>query len=546
MLQKLYIENFVLIEKLDLDLDKGFCVITGQTGAGKSILLDSILFAFGQKIFGQPIKSGQDSCQVIVNFVSDEVSRDYLAQHNIDCGSEIIISAQQLSNNRKKFLINNNVATQKILQDLLPILLELHSQHHHTALLDKNQHINILDDYIDAGSLKQDLAKQYQTWQNLLRQQKEYQARQDEIKQDIEYLEHICQELEKANIEDQEEEKLVGLKRTLQASGKEKEMVYSFISKLDDVSIEQILFSFHKESTNFADSDIYKKVADNLDLAYDKIEDAKSSLSEKLNAIESPEYSLDEVDDRLYLIRNLARKHSLQSVELKEFLINSQAKLSSLQQQIIDADNTNTELKTAEQDYNKLAQDLSNKRQVGGEDLAKKIMSELKFLDMKKAIFKIDITSNPDRCHSNGFDEVKFIAATNPGSKLNAIDKVASGGELARFMLAMRVSLFNNAPKKTIIFDEVDVGISGSVADSVGARIKDLSQTVQVIVITHQPQVAGKADQHILVEKTQGTDHTISKVKSLETKDRSLEIARMISGKKITDTGVKAAQELIT
>jgi DNA repair protein RecN (Recombination protein N) len=165
---------------------------------------------------------------------------------------------------------------------------------------------------------------------------------------------------------------------------------------------------------------------------------------------------------------------------------------------------------------------------------------------MKKAIFVVEIESDPNFASTNGMDKVRFVASTNPGMSLSPIDKIASGGELSRFMLAFRVALFDKAPKHTVIFDEIDVGISGSVADSIGLRLKLLSSAVQIIVITHQPQVAGKADQHILVEKTQHDLHTVVEIRTLEEEARSYELARMISGKEITETGLKAAKELIT
>ncbi|CAN0604046.1 unnamed protein product, partial [Ectocarpus sp. 12 AP-2014] len=189
---------------------------------------------------------------------------------------------------------------------------------------------------------------------------------------------------------------------------------------------------------------------------------------------------------------------------------------------------------------------LSEKRNKAALNIEKKTMSELAFLEMKKAVFKVEFETKEQQLSANGMDRIRFTASTNPGMSLSPIDKIASGGELSRFMLAFRVALFDSAPKNTIIFDEIDVGISGSVADSIGQRLNLLSKAVQIIVITHQPQVAGKADSHILVEKIQGDDHTQVNVRVLQEEGKSLELARMISGKTITKAGIDAAKELIT
>jgi len=223
----------------------------------------------------------------------------------------------------------------------------------------------------------------------------------------------------------------------------------------------------------------------------------------------------------------------------------SSQRLIALEQKIKNSAELNDKVLTVKQEYLHKAQLLSENRRIAARKLEKKTTDELSMLDMKKALFAIEINSEEKNAGINGIDEVRFLASTNPGMPKAPIDKIASGGELSRFMLAFRTALFDKTTKKTIIFDEVDVGVSGSVADSVGQRLKILSTVAQVIVITHQPQVAGKANQHILVEKTQMTANTLVTAHSLNREERSRELARMISGKEITANSLAAAKELM-
>ena len=257
------------------------------------------------------------------------------------------------------------------------------------------------------------------------------------------------------------------------------------------------------------------------------------------------DHSLSEIEDRLYSIRSISRKHGCAVSELGNLRQHSEEKLILLEQKIKNSTELNEKVLSAKQEYLYKATLLSENRQIAARGLETKTMGELSMLDMKKALFAVEINSEEKNAGINGIDEVRFLASTNPGMPRAPIDKIASGGELSRFMLAFRTALFDKTTQKTIIFDEVDVGISGSVADAVGQRLKTLSKVAQVIVITHQPQVAGKANQHILVEKTQMTANTLVTAHSLNREERSRELARMISGKEITANSLAAAKELM-
>ncbi len=546
MLQSLHIKDFILIEKLELDFNEGFCAITGETGAGKSILLDAILFCLGEKFSGNPVRPSAESCWVTLVFTASKILDNYLQEIGVDKADVLIIKCTQNTLGRKKFFINDQIVTAKLVQSLFDYLLELHGQHNHTMLLHGASHQFILDEFGRLGDLKKQVAVSYSNWQETEKKIKEIATRKDQVDKEIDYLKHVCAELELAQVKKGEEQELADIKRKLQSYEKEKQLIQSVLAEIQESSIERIIGKAQRSISNSANNELLEKVSSNLELAYDKIEDAKTTLQQILRDLDKEEFSIEEIEERLYEIRTLARKHSSDADSLVDLLEKSQTKLLSLENNVQMNSEIECQLESFKQNYFTLAQNLSAHRKKIVMELEKKVMQELSTLDMKKAIFVVEIESDPNFASANGMDKVRFVASTNPGMSLSPIDKIASGGELSRFMLAFRVALFDKAPKQTVIFDEIDIGISGSVADSMGLRLKLLSSAVQIIVITHQPQVAGKADQHILVEKTQHDLHTVVEIRTLEEEARSYELARMISGKKITETGLKAAKELIT
>ena len=546
MLQSLHIKDFILIEKLELDFSEGFTVITGDTGAGKSILLDSILFCLGEKFSGNPVRPGAENCSVSCVFSTNKQTNQFLGSHDIEPDEQIIIKRTQNNQARKKFFINDQIVSVKILQQLFDFFLEMHGQHNHTLLLNTSSHMEILDEYGRLGRLRASVSETYKEWQSVERQISEFAKDKSSLEDETEYLNHICDELEKAEIKIGEEQELADIKKRLQNKDKEVKLLDNIISEIEESSFSQIIARAQRALSEIEDNTALVQVNADLELAYDKIEDAKSALNSAIRDYDLSEYSLEEIDDRLYEIRDLARKHSVRVDELPEFLLKSKERLQLLETTISDSSDLEIKAENFKKEYFVNAKLLSEKRNKAALNIEEKTMSELAFLEMKKAVFKVELENEEQFASANGMDKIRFTASTNPGMALSPIDKIASGGELSRFMLAFRVALFDSAPKNTIIFDEIDVGISGSVAESIGQRLNLLSKAVQIIVITHQPQVAGKADNHILVEKLQGDDHTHVNAKILQEEGKSLELARMISGKTITKAGIDAAKELIT
>ena len=350
--------------------------------------------------------------------------------------------------------------------------------------------------------------------------------------------------MEEADIKIGEEQELSDIKRSLQNRDQEIKLIESVLSEIESSSIEKIIASSQRAISNLNNPSL-EKVNSDLELAYDKIEDSKSMLSQTLHEIGAESYSIEEVDDRLHQVKSLARKHSSTPDELVNFLAKSKVQLDQLKTKIENSTTLQGKVLEHKKLYFDKAKLLSDKRGSTASALEKKVMQELSVLEMKKANFKIEIDRNDNHATKNGVDHIRFVASTNPGMNLSPIDNIASGGELSRFMLALRVSLLNNAQKRTIIFDEIDVGLGGAVADSIGQRLSVLGDVIQTIAITHQPQVASWAKGHILLEKKQYDSHTRVNAKVLCNEEKSLELARMISGKTITKASISAAKELM-
>ena len=547
MLQNLSIQDFILIEKLDLDFENGFCAITGQTGAGKSILLEAILFALGAKSGGEIVRSNQEKAIVTLTFSASNQVIYYLSEYDIKLKTceDLIIKRIQYSNGRKKFFINDNIVTQKIVSGLFDYLLEVHGQHNHTSLLNISSHLEILDQSANNIPPREEVSTLYKLWQELHREISVINAERETITKEIDYLSHIWQEFKDLDIKDGEEDELIEIRKHLQTRDKEIKLIDSILNDLEASNITQIIAKAQRNISKSENTDIYEQANIYLEEIYNKTEETKSTLNHILHSFDLSDYSLPEVEDRLYAIRSIARKHGCIANNLGLFMQNNQERLTTLELKLKNSLDLNDKMLKAKQKYLDKANLLSQNRQIAAQELEKKTMNELSMLDMKKAIFFVEITSDEETPRASGIDTVRFLASTNPGIPKAPIDKIASGGELSRFMLGFRAALFNKATKQTIIFDEVDIGISGSVADSVGQRLKILSTVAQVIVITHQPQVAGKAEHHILVKKTQTSARTSVIAHHLDFEERSCELARMISGKEITTNSLAAAKELM-
>lgn len=544
MFHSLSVKNFILIDELEIEFNKGLCVITGETGAGKSILLDAILFCLGYKTSNNIIKRGKDYAVVNIIFSLNEEIKNFLIQNFIEPEELLLVKCLQKAEGRKKFFINNQVVNKAIMQQLATYLFELHGQNNNISLLEANTQRDILDSYGNLLDFRAELSKCYQTWQNTRKEIAEITLKQNSIEQEIDYLSFATEELTKLNIQIGEEEKLANIRKDLQNKDKDSQLIKDILEQINNPEINTSINRAEKLLARQQDNKRFEAIATSLEEAYNNLEEARQELSNLLDSFNHEEYNLEETEERLFLIKAISRKYNIPADELGIFLDKSLEQLGILKNKIANSNELKAQEVLLQKKYYELAIDLSSKRLAAAKHLEESLHQELKQLKMAKAIFEIEIETRKEPT-AGGNDDVVFKASTNPGTAAEAINKIASGGELSRFMLALKTSLFDKMVKPSIIFDEIDVGIGGEVADKVGERLKKLSSVTQVIVITHQPQVAGKADLHIKIEKTQLEKETKVTVKALNLAERQEELARMISGKTITEASLKAAKELL-
>ncbi|RYE06027.1 MAG: DNA repair protein RecN [Rickettsiaceae bacterium] len=544
MLVSLSIRNFILIDELELEFKNGLCIVTGETGAGKSILIETILFCLGDKSLNNVMKPNSNFVSVTGCFDSCKEVDEILAQINIETDEQIIIKCVQHLGGRKKYLINDQLVTQKTLSSIAEYLLETHGQNSHTRLLNIATHIDILDYYGNLNKLKNAVTKIFKDKQDLIKKIINDQKQRSAIEKEIDYLSFATKELIEINIQPGEEEKLSNIRQKLQTKDKEIHKLKNIEILLKSQELDNIIIKAQRIiSRDNQNSEELINISKNLDDAYNYIEQARQNLDLAINMFIYEE-DIDVVEERLFKIRSLAKKYHTQSEELPKLLNNFQAQLNTLNNSLIDNEKLVSQAQQLQQEYMEQATLLSHERTCAAAKLKRVVQSELALLKMEKAMFKIELT-HLEEGNTKGIDSVRFVASTNPGQPLAPIDVVASGGELSRLMLALKNSLLDKYSAATIIFDEIDTGIGGAVASSIGERLKILSTVCQVIVITHQPQVAAKADQHILVKKLQQEQTTKLFVSNLLEEDRVLEIGRMISGKIVTNAALKAAAEML-
>lgn len=544
MLKNLSARNFILIDVLDLDFSSGFHVITGETGSGKSIILDAILFCLGEKFDVDVIRTGCESCIVSIEADISPELHLILQDNAIECDDVIIIKRQQFCNGRKKFLINDQVVTQKLIEQVASHIVEIHGQNTHSTLTDTTSHLELIDSYGSCMDLRNNISSMYRTWQEYERQLKAIHRERNIIDREIDYLQFVVNELQEMNIQTDEEEILSEKRSILQRQERGTKTIQDVLYTIVSPDISAQILMAQKIIYKQIKDDSFKDILTNLDQALSYVEDVRNALERKLHNIESG--NIEDIEERLFAIRAIARKHNVPPAELPHYLAQTQQKLAELVAKVDAESNLEQQIHEIKAQYYVLALELSGVRKLAAQALEARVASELEPLKMGGAVLKAEFQMKDlDHAQSSGLDDVRFVASTNLGTPFGPINKIASGGELSRFMLAFKVALFDKFTKPTIIFDEIDTGIGGVVADAVGERLRILGRAAQVISITHQPQVAGKADYHILASKKQIDGATFSSTKILSQEESVEEIARMISGQKVTEMSRNAAKELM-
>jgi DNA repair protein RecN (Recombination protein N) len=554
MLTHLTISNIVLIESLSLEMKNGLTALTGETGAGKSILLDSLGLALGQRADSGLLRKGAEQGSVTAAFDLGLNSHETLANLYNDEGilddnfeGQIILKRQLMSDGRTRAFVNDRPVSVSVLKQIGSLLVDIHGQFETHGLLDSKNHGALLDSFGMLESNVLSVRESYQKWKLAEKKLKQHHVAMEKAREEEEYLTACVEDLEKLNPQKGEEEELLAKRQRLQ----HQEMI---ISGLNDAY--KLL-----ENDKGANEAVYtsiralEKIADKADSVIDpyieRLDAALSTLRDIAGDLETTAYNwgefdenLEHVDDRIHELRGQARKHNCAVDLLSDLLAEMQSSLQNIRNDETILKQLEQGLAQAQSNYNELASVLTKKRVVIAKDLSNSVMLELPDLKLGKAQFRVavDTASTPSE---NGLDYVHFLIRTNPGSPEGELGKVASGGELSRIMLALKVVLSNTNPVPVMVFDEVDSGIGGATADAVGARLSRMAKKCQILVVTHSPQVAAKAGHHWIVSKSDIDGKTETTVTPLMDENiRVDEIARMVSGANVTNEARAAAKVL--
>jgi len=553
MLSRLSIRNVVLIEKLDLDFTQGLSVLTGETGAGKSILLDSLGLALGSRAEARLVRHGTDQAMVTAEFnlAPDHPAFMVLQEHGLDLEGEALIVRRQLSaDGRSRAFINDQSVSVSLLREIGDEIVEIHGQFDNHRLLDPATHMGLLDAHGGHGALLKAVKAAHKTWREAVGERKRAEDALHAARQDEEFLRHAVEELRTFNPQEGEEESLAQERQMLMHGEKLIDAMNAASKSLDGgKGVERLLRNAIR-----ALEPVIEKADGLLDASLKALDQSAElvalglqELNQAANRVDLDPRHLEQVEERLFALRALARKHNVDITALAGLF-------EDLSRQLAEIDDGGEHLDAlaraeaqARGAYSAAATKLSQARKGAAKGLDHAVCNELGPLRLGSADFstRISALDAENTWGASGWDRVAFEIATNPGAPAGPLNKIASGGELSRFMLALKVVLAQSDRIPTLIFDEVDSGIGGQVADAVGQRLAKLGEDVQLLVVTHSPQVAarGQTHWHISKAETNGTVRTSMRILDIE--ERANEIARMLSGEKLTDQARAAAASLL-
>lgn len=558
MLKSLSINNIVLIDKADIEFSQGLCVLSGETGSGKSILLDALGLAIGFRSSLRLIGSDENRASVSAEFSirNNEICKILLKENDLlDAENPDLVRIRRVisETSSSKVYLNDVAIGVNLLSQIGENLIEIHGQHDQRGLLNSSFHGQILDSFAGNENLLKELKKIYEDLKKTDDKISEIKAKKEQAERERDYLEFVIKELEDADIKAGEEDELVTKKDQLQS----KEKLQNFLSELKSNLLEansnlalsqKIMIRNQNLMTNYLpdDKDDLEKLSEKIDQQNIELDSAISSIEAILRSLNDSSETLEEIEERLFYIRSLARKFSTICDNLPQVVFDAEEKLHLLKNEKEFTDKLEEEKIQLLKKYHEIARELSLRRKDAAKILSTKVEEELQFLKMDNTKFLVAVESiESDETYSaNGYDKVRFTASINKNS-FDEITKIASGGELSRFMLALKVALMDVKSTPTMIFDEIDTGIGGSTADAVGKRLKILSKNVQILVVTHQPQIAAKSDTHFKISKSSNGEKIKTMIVKLDNTSRENEIARMLSGEEITQEALAAASRLI-
>ena len=551
MLQSLSIRDIVLIEALDLEFGSGLTVLTGETGAGKSILLDSLGLALGNRADSGLVRQGTEKAQVTASFAAPVPGSKLaitLSENDIEIepGEPLIIKRSVKADGGSRAFINDQPCSATLLRAVGGQLIEIHGQHDDRGLINPKGHRALLDAF--AGVEGKTVRAAFEIWQSAKTALEQAKLDQDAAEQDREYLEHSVAELSKFAPQPGEEQELA-LGRATMMKGEKLTGDLELIRSAFDGSeggLASLRAAARRLDRIAEDHPLLAEALEALDRSIIDASEAEDKLNEAAAALSFDPQRLDDMETRLFDLRGLARKHRVEPDKLSELLEELQRKLAAISDGGRTMEDLEASLGRARISYIAAAERLRAQRAKAAKALDKAVAGELTPLKLDAARFETLLEELPEE-HWNrtGMDRIEFLISTNPGAPLAPLGKIASGGELSRFILALKVALAEEYGLKSIIFDEVDRGVGGAVASAIGDRLSRLSKGAQLLVVTHSPQVASKGDAHMLINKSLSGTVSRTDVRALDDEGRRQEIARMLSGADVTDEARAQADRLL-
>ena len=547
MLSLLHIENIAVIECADISFDRGFNVLTGETGAGKSIVIDAISAILGQRAYRDMIRTGTSKASVRAVF-TDVPELSWFEENGVEYDPETIIQREIHLDGKNVCRVNGSLVTVSILNKLGIQLINIHGQHDSASLFDEDNHLQFLDDFARNEVLRFAYSESYGAVAKLRREIDALSMDEGEKLRRMETLKYQIEEIEKAGLTAGEDEELEARRKLLQNSEKIANGLNDAVENLyggDDTdgaasmlaTAERALARVAKFSPQI--SELHEKVAD---LMY-QVQDAAELARDVQYELSYSADELDQIESRLDIIHKLRRKYGTTCAEILDYLEKAKQELDEIEFADDHIEHLKKKLAKAEKDAWDAAFTLRQNRMETAEVLSARILTELAQLDMPKVQFACQFTEL--ELTSNGADAVAFYMSANVGEALKPMSKVASGGELARIMLAMKNVLAEQDKVNTLIFDEVDTGVSGRAAQKVAEKLKSVARTKQVLCVTHLPQLAAMGDTHLLIAKGERDGRTYTTVTPLDIEGRKRELARIIGGANITETTLKSAEEML-
>ena len=550
MLKSLFIQNFVLIDNLDICFNSGFSVITGETGAGKSIILGALSLVLGQRADGKSIKQGADKCVIEAVFdVSKYQLEPFFLSNDLEYDSESCILRRELyASGKSRAFVNDSPVSLAILKELGTKLIDIHSQHQNLLLGDNRFQLRVVDVMAENEILLILYKKEYTRYQGLRKELSALKERAAQSKQEEDYVRFQLEQLEEANLRPDEQDELEQEQETLSHAEEIKSSLYRVGSCLDGE--EQGIVSLLKESLSSMDAlERYfpraKEIAERLRSAYIDLSDLASEMEGLIEDVEFNPDRLAWVNERLDMLYALQQKHRVSSVEeliaLRDRFRVQLADIDSFDEQIAALE------KQVNDSYKELLQQasaLSEQRKIAAVAFAQQLVQMVAPLGMPHTRFQVDVVPRKEP-ESDGMDEIRFMFSANKSMALQPVAQTASGGEISRLMLCIKSMIAGFTALPTIIFDEVDTGVSGDIADKMGHIMQDLGSKMQVFAITHLPQIAAQGEAHYFVYKEDVKDRTLTRIRPLDKEERVREVARMLSGSALTEASLANAKDLL-